>query len=54
MKTDTHLVVVGADAPNRDVPYVWTGQHDARLQIGGAATASRFHDPSREGFASVS
>jgi NADPH-dependent 2,4-dienoyl-CoA reductase/sulfur reductase-like enzyme len=29
--------LLGADTPYHDVPYIWTDQHGARLQIAGAA-----------------
>ena len=29
--------LLGADTPYHDVPYIWTDQHGARLQIAGSA-----------------
>ena len=35
--------LLGADTPYHDVPYIWTDQHGARLQIAGAADGDELY-----------
>ncbi len=45
VRQGTHVAraVLGAPDPYRDVPYVWSDQHHARLQIAGAPDGDEIH-----------